>query len=100
MLRKILHAGWLLPRTIAMFLITLYQRTLSPDHGMMKAFYPYGYCPQHPTCSEYSKIVFHERGFVVGFFLTLIRLFRCSPWNRRLSDEKLSCVVQSQAVQG
>lgn len=99
MLRKMLHVGWLLPRTIAMFLITIYQRTLSPDHGFLKVFYPYGYCPKHPTCSEYGKIIIRERGLILGSLLTLIRLLRCSPWSR-LSDEKLSRVVQSMDSEG
>src|SRR3972149_6717406 len=97
-MRKIAQYLWLLPRTFAIMVIAIYQRTLSPDHGMMKVFYPYGFCPKHPTCSESAKIDFAERGFCAGIFLTSIRLLQCSPWNRHLSDAKLFHVVSSQAV--
>ena len=77
--------------------IAIYQRTLSPDYGVMKMFYPYGFCPKHPTCSEYAKLSFARRGLCMGTLLTFIRLCRCSPFTRYLSDEKLLHVLIEQS---
>jgi putative component of membrane protein insertase Oxa1/YidC/SpoIIIJ protein YidD len=61
--------------------IGAYQATLSPDHGPLKAIYSYGYCRHHPTCSQYAKLVYAEKGFLHGTWLTFRRLLTCHPWN-------------------
>jgi putative membrane protein insertion efficiency factor len=58
----------------------LYQRTLSPDHGLMRVFYPHGACRYTPTCSEYTKHVILQYGFWRGSFLGGKRILRCHPW--------------------
>ncbi len=67
-------------------LITLYQKTISPDHGFLKPLYPHGYCKYYPTCSEYTKqsIVRHGviRGGIIGFW----RIMRCNPWSHGGND--------------
>ena len=71
-----------LPRTLLTGAITLYQRTLSPDHGPLRHLWRYGYCRHEPTCSEYGKLVIMERGVVGGGILTVRRLLTCHPWRK------------------
>lgn len=68
-------------------IITLYQNTLSPDHGPLRHLYRYGYCRHSPTCSEYAKIQLKQRGAVVGSFLAMKRVLSCNPF-AKISDEK------------
>ena len=69
------------------FLVTIYQKTISPDHGgFLRIFYPNGYCRFTPSCSEYSKQAFLKYGFVKGFFKSVWRVLRCNPWNKGGSD--------------
>ncbi|MBX4186946.1 MAG: membrane protein insertion efficiency factor YidD [Candidatus Doudnabacteria bacterium] len=59
-------------------LILIYQKTLSPDHGLLKPFYPYGYCKFYPTCSEYSRLVLQKQG-LLGLPKIINRLISCRP---------------------
>lgn len=79
---------WLLPRRMLIGLISIYQATLSPDHGPLKHLYPHGYCRHDPTCSEYGKQVLRDRGAVIGSLLAIKRILNCNPWTK-ISDEKL-----------
>ncbi|MFA6553633.1 MAG: membrane protein insertion efficiency factor YidD [Patescibacteria group bacterium] len=67
---------------IFLSLIRLYQRTLSPDHGVWSYRHPYGYCRFHPTCSEYAHQAISRHGMVKGGFLSIKRIGRCHPWSR------------------
>jgi putative membrane protein insertion efficiency factor len=71
-----------IPRLPFLVLIKLYQRTLSPDHGPLKAVFPEGYCRFYPTCSEYGYQTIKKRGLVVGSFKTFWRVLRCNPWGK------------------
>lgn len=68
-------------RLIPFTILFVYQKTLSPDHGLLKVFYPNGYCKFYPSCSEYSKQAFLKYGVLKGFYLTLQRLAKCNPWS-------------------
>ncbi len=59
-------------------LVLVYQKTLSPDHGPLKALYPYGYCKFYPTCSEYAVLVLKKDG-VLGIHKIVHRLIKCRP---------------------
>ena len=63
-------------------LIAVYQKTLSPDHGLLKGQFPYGACRFHPTCSEYTKQSIRKFGAVKGTWQGMKRLGRCHPWRR------------------
>ena len=63
-------------------LIKIYQITLSPDHGLLKFRYPYGFCRFYPTCSEYSIIAYKKHGFILGTFLTIKRIVKCNPFTQ------------------
>jgi hypothetical protein len=75
-----LRVGWHIPRRLVTGLISLYQETLSPDHGPLRHIHPYGFCRHHPTCSEYSKQVIRDRGVFLGLILTASRVVSCNPW--------------------
>lgn len=63
-------------------LITLYQNTLSPDHGWFKARYPHGYCRFYPSCSQYAIDALKTKGIIRGIGSTIYRLLRCNPFHR------------------
>jgi len=94
-MRKIARHLWLLPREIAIFLITVYQHTLSPDHGFLKAMYPHGFCRHHPTCSDYGKSVIGKRGLIIGSLFAFRRLLSCNPW-KTPSDDRLRSIIERQ----
>jgi uncharacterized protein len=56
----------------------IYQRTLSPDHGILKPWYPYGYCKFYPSCSEYTVQVLRKNG-MLGLPKIIKRLISCRP---------------------
>ncbi len=70
------------PRYTAITLIKIYQKTLSPDHGLIKFRFPYGYCRFKPTCSEYAIDALNKYGFWGGGLRAVWRLLRCNPWNK------------------
>ncbi|MBP7992732.1 MAG: membrane protein insertion efficiency factor YidD [Candidatus Magasanikbacteria bacterium] len=75
------------PRNLVLLLILLYQKTISPDHGIFKARYPYGFCRFYPTCSEYGFQVIQKRGILIGAPLLVWRILRCNPWSKGGVDQ-------------
>ncbi|MBE6355790.1 MAG: membrane protein insertion efficiency factor YidD [Lentisphaerae bacterium] len=57
---------------IMIFMIRIYQRTISP--------YLPDQCRFEPTCSHYAVEAFRKRGFWAGSLLTAWRLLRCQPF--------------------
>jgi uncharacterized protein len=68
-------------KKILLFLIRLYQRTLSPDHGIMRHFRRFGACRFRPTCSEYAISAIEKYGTFKGLWLASQRILRCNPFN-------------------
>lgn len=62
------------------FLIRIYQKTLSFDHGPMKMLYPNGFCRYYPSCSEYGAQAIEKHGVIAGIVLGTWRVLRCNPW--------------------
>ena len=60
-------------KTIALFLIRLYQRTISRITPPSCRFYP--------TCSHYGYEAIEKYGFRKGGWLALKRISRCHPLN-------------------
>lgn len=60
-------------------LISLYQKTLSPDHGWLK--FLGGTCRYYPTCSEYTKEAVDKFGVIKGLTLGSKRVGRCHPFS-------------------
>lgn len=69
-------------KKIALFLIGVYQVTLSKDHGPLKRFYPYGYCRFKPTCSEYTYEAIEIYGVFKGGLMGFKRIISCNPCSK------------------
>ncbi|OGZ95039.1 MAG: membrane protein insertion efficiency factor YidD [Candidatus Sungbacteria bacterium RIFCSPLOWO2_02_FULL_51_17] len=61
----------------ALFLIFLYQRTISPDHGVLSVLG--GRCRYHPSCSAYTAEAVRARGVARGLWAGFLRVLRCNP---------------------
>ncbi|MEQ9406436.1 MAG: membrane protein insertion efficiency factor YidD [Fuerstiella sp.] len=61
------------PSRIAILLVRLYQRLISPLLGPT--------CRFHPTCSEYFILAVRKHGLVIGTCKGLWRIARCHPWH-------------------
>ncbi len=77
-----------LPRNAIVFCISVYQHTLSPDHGPLKHLHAYGYCRHSPTCSQYTKEQIVKWGILIGIFLGAKQLVTCHPW-RTPNEQKV-----------
>jgi putative membrane protein insertion efficiency factor len=91
--RKALAILFWLPATASIMLVRIYQKTLSPDHGLLKVLYPYGYCRHQPTCSEYAILTLKKELYPVALFLIIKRLLSCHPW-KQPSDERLKSIIK------
>lgn len=61
---------------ILLSLIRIYQRTLSPDHGLLQVFFPSGVCRYELTCSEYTYQAIQKSG-LKGIWLGTKRILSC-----------------------
>ena len=61
------------------FLVEAYRKNISPIDGKD--------CPMYPSCSEYSIRSFKKHGSLVGWIMTVDRLFRCGRDELRLSPQ-------------
>ncbi|MBK6773716.1 MAG: membrane protein insertion efficiency factor YidD [Ignavibacteria bacterium] len=71
---------------VLIFLIKVYQKTVSP-------FLPDS-CRYYPTCSHYSIEAIQKHGFFYGIFLSIYRILRCNPFSKSGFDpvpEKKTC---------
>lgn len=62
------------PARPLVWLVQLYQRTVSPLLGPV--------CRYYPSCSAYSVTALERFGPVRGTWLTALRLLRCNPFSR------------------
>jgi putative membrane protein insertion efficiency factor len=68
-------------KKIVLMLITLYQKTLSYDHGFMGKIFPnMRFCRHTPTCSEYGYQAVDKYGVIKGGWIAFLRVLRCGPW--------------------
>jgi len=74
-------------KKIALKLISIYQKTLSPDYGWFKVYYPNGYCKFQPSCSQYTYEAVDKFGVIKGCWLGAKRIARCNPWSKGGQDE-------------
>ena len=68
-------------KRISVWLIILYQKTLSLDHGLLSKVIPIKSCKYVPTCSEYTIQALEKYGFFKGWYLGIKRILRCNPWS-------------------
>jgi hypothetical protein len=65
------------------YLINLYQRTISPDHGwLFRSRYPNGFCRYYPSCSEYAKLAIEKHGALHGLAKGFVRVIKCNPFSK------------------
>jgi hypothetical protein len=69
-------------KQIILFLIKIYQKTLSRDTGWLSYIYSERTCRFHPTCSQYTYEAIDKFGIIKGGWLGLKRISRCHPWNK------------------
>lgn len=55
------------------WLIRIYQRTISPIFGQV--------CGYYPSCSAYGVTALERHGLLRGVGLTAWRVLRCNPWS-------------------
>lgn len=69
-------------KNIELFLITVYQKTLSLDYGLLGKVLPNSRSCKHiPTCSVYGYESVNRFGIFKGNTLLIKRVIRCNPWN-------------------
>ena len=68
-------------RKVILQLITIYQKTISLDHGIFSKVYGRPLCRFHPTCSEYTFTAVKQYGVIRGLWLGMKRVGRCHPWH-------------------
>ena len=71
-------------RKLIIFVIEVYQKTISPDHGV---FGKTKTCVFYPTCSEYTKKAVKKYGAVKGVWMGIRRVLRCHPWQKEHIDD-------------
>ena len=62
-------------KKILQFLIKAYALAVSPLMARS--------CRYHPTCSCYAHEAIEKHGALKGLYLTIARILRCHPWNKR-----------------
>lgn len=65
-----------LPSFLVIGMITLYQWTLSPDHGIL-SLYNTGVCKHAPTCSEFTKEQVKKQGVLKGLKKGFNQIRKC-----------------------
>lgn len=68
-------------KNIVIFLISLYQVTISPDHSWIRFLNLKVGCRYYPSCSEFTKQSISKNGLRLGIWQGLIRLLKCHPWS-------------------
>ena len=77
-LKSVLCWIWYLPASVAIFLVRIYQWTLSPIIGRQ--------CRFHPSCSNYYILAVRKYGFLSGSCRGFWRICRCNPFCRSGED--------------
>lgn len=75
-------------KKILVQLITLYQKTISPDRGFFvrSRVLNSNTCTFYPSCSDYFKEAVLKHGVFRGTLLGVRRIARCHPWQRKHLD--------------
>lgn len=68
-------------KKIILFIVKIYQRTISPDFGITSYKHPQGYCRFYPSCSQYSYQAIEKYGVFKGMYKGLRRIIKCNPFN-------------------
>lgn len=68
-----------IPQELMLLFIRFYQKTISPDHGLLRYRFPGGFCQFTPSCSEYAHQAILKYGLMRGGVKAVGRILRCNP---------------------
>lgn len=71
---------------IAIWIIYIYQYTLSPDKGLPSLWLKWRICPHEPHCSEYGSRVFNRYWFIKWIIPVIDRVLHCTPSMEKIYD--------------
>ena len=74
-MKKVIKYIISIPKKIAIYLIRLYQKYLSPKFGTE--------CKYYPTCSNYAISAIDKYGIIKGGIMAFFRILRCNPFSKR-----------------
>ena len=69
-----------IPQKIVIGIIYFYQKTISPDHGLVSPLFPNGVCRYTTTCSDYMIAKIKENGVLFGILKGSFRILSCNPF--------------------
>jgi len=69
-------------KSLVLTAISAYQKSLSPDHGVVGKALLGGTCRFTPTCSQYTYEAVSRYGTLKGLWLGLKRIVRCHPFTK------------------
>lgn len=75
----------LIPKKVAIYIIKIYQKYISPRKSSS--------CKYYPTCSNYAIQAIDKYGIIKGSIMAILRIIRCNPFSKRRS--RLSKVDRS-----
>lgn len=78
---------------IAIFFVTIYQKTLSPDKGVAKQWLAWRVCTHVPHCSAYGKQCLEHYGFFPWVHYMLERILQCTPRMHKVYDPPIYNIV-------
>lgn len=72
MISDVLRTVLLIPRNLAVAMLNVYRRLVSPLYGDV--------CRYYPSCSAYTLQAIQIHGVVIGSVMGVRRILRCHPW--------------------
>jgi len=92
-MKKLLSAIYSFLSTCAIFLIDIYQKTLSPDKWILRLWLAGRVCSHTPHCSEYAKQCFQRYNFFTWLHYTIERVTTCIPSQEKQYDPSSVSIV-------
>ncbi|MDP3792438.1 MAG: membrane protein insertion efficiency factor YidD [bacterium] len=81
-MKNLIKSSNKLLNNVVVRLIVLYQKTISPDHGIFQENLKTFHCKFYPSCSGYALDSIRQYGLRRGAVLSLLRILNCNPFSR------------------